>query len=70
MVNIGKILVVIGIVLAAFGVLLISGLNIPFLGRLPGDIHIKKDNFTFYFPFTTSILASLVLTLIFWLFKK
>ncbi|MFH1783124.1 MAG: DUF2905 domain-containing protein [Candidatus Omnitrophota bacterium] len=39
--------------------------KIPWLGRLPGDILIKKDNFTFYFPLTTSILISVILTLIF-----
>ncbi|MGD8515204.1 MAG: DUF2905 domain-containing protein [Granulosicoccaceae bacterium] len=40
------------------------------LGKLPGDIVYKRDGFTFYFPITTSILVSLVLSLLFWLFRK
>lgn len=64
-----RLLIVIGIGL------LVAGLLWPFivklgLGRLPGDIAIKKDNFSFYFPITTSIIISLLLTLIFWLFRK
>lgn len=65
----GRLLVIIGLVL------LIAGLLWPWLsrlglGRLPGDILIEKENFRFYFPLTTSILISLVLTLLFWLFRK
>ncbi len=62
--------------LIIFGVLLVLlGLLWPFLqkiglGRLPGDIAIKRENFSLYFPLTTSILVSLVLTLLFWLFGK
>jgi hypothetical protein len=41
--------------------------KIPFLGKLPGDINIKKDNFQFYFPITTSIVISLILSVIVWL---
>ncbi|HFD92532.1 MAG TPA: DUF2905 domain-containing protein [Gammaproteobacteria bacterium] len=56
-------------------VLLIAGILWPWLsksglGRLPGDIVVERDNFRFYFPLTTSILISLVLTLIFWLMRK
>jgi hypothetical protein len=40
------------------------------LGRLPGDIVINRDNFRFYFPLTTSILVSIILSLLFWLFRK
>ena len=40
------------------------------LGRLPGDIVIRRDNFSFYFPITTSILVSLVLSLLFWIFRR
>ncbi|MDN5849428.1 MAG: DUF2905 domain-containing protein [Nitrococcus sp.] len=55
--------------------LLVAGLFWPIiaklgLGGLPGDIAIRKDNFTFYFPITTSIIISLLLTLIFWLLRK
>jgi len=53
------------------GLLFISFEKLPFnLGKLPGDIYIKKDNFVFYFPITTSILISVVLSLIFMLISK
>lgn len=62
-------LVVVGIVLIIIGLLwpLITKLG---LGHLPGDIHVKRDNFDFYFPLTTSILISLAVSLILWLLRK
>ncbi|HZW40615.1 MAG TPA: DUF2905 domain-containing protein [Ignavibacteriaceae bacterium] len=51
------------------GLIWLFGDKLP-LGKLPGDIIIKKDNFTFYFPIVTSIILSLLLTLIFYLFRK
>ena len=56
-------------------ILIVVGLAWPWLGklglgRLPGDIVIERDNFRFYFPITTTVLVSLVLSLIFWLFRK
>jgi hypothetical protein len=66
----GKALIVIGAVIIFIGILLMAVGKIPFLGRLPGDIHIQKDNFSFYFPLTTSILVSIILSLIFWIFSK
>jgi len=68
--QIGKILLVIGIVIAAFGGLLIISGRIPWLGRLPGDIYIQRENYTFYFPLATSVLISLLLTILFWLFGR
>jgi len=71
--DLGKFLVIFGLILVAAGVLLIFFNKIPFLGKLPGDIHIERENFHFFFPLTTSILISIVLTIIFWLiniFKK
>jgi len=44
--------------------------KIPYLGRLPGDILIQKNNFTFYFPLATSILISIILSLVFWLWSR
>ena len=44
--------------------------KIPFLGRLPGDIYIKREKFSFYFPITTSIIISIILTILFSIFKK
>ncbi len=68
--TIGKFLIILGIVLIVAGVFLVAQIKIPFLGRLPGDIYIKRDNFVFYFPFATSLLISMILTLIFWLIRK
>lgn len=67
---IGKFLIILGIVLVIAGVVFILFGKIPYLGKLPGDILIKRENFTFYFPITTCILASLVLSLILFLFFK
>ena len=63
-------LVIAGLLIAAIGALLWSGLGKGWLGRLPGDIHYTKNNFSFYFPLTTSILISVVLTLLFNLFNR
>ena len=66
----GKALFVIGLLLSAVGVFLWKlGGKLPF-GRLPGDIAIQKPNFSFYFPITTCILISVILTLIMWLLRK
>jgi hypothetical protein len=70
MTGIGKTLIVLGLLIAAIGGLITLAGRIPWLGRLPGDIFIKRENFTFYFPLATSILLSLLLSLILWLFKK
>ena len=58
----GRILIVLGLVLAAVGLLITLGLPI---GRLPGDITIRRGNFSFYFPLATSIIASIILTILF-----
>jgi hypothetical protein len=68
--DIGKLLVVFGLLIAGVGVLLILAGRLPWLGRLPGDIYIQRGNWTFYFPLATSILVSLVLTLLFWLLGR
>lgn len=65
---IGKILVVAGILLVLIGVGLMFGDKIPYLGKLPGDIYIKRERFSF--PLTTSIIISIILTLFFWIFRK
>jgi hypothetical protein len=66
----GKMLILMGVFIVLIGVLLVIGEKIPWIGRLPGDIVIRKKNFTFYFPIVTSILISIILTLLFWLFRK
>jgi len=68
--QLGKTLIIFGIVLALAGVILVFGNKIPFLGKLPGDILIQKKNFTFYFPIVTSILVSAILSLVFFLWSK
>jgi hypothetical protein len=66
----GKIIMLIGGVLLAVGAVLYFQKDIPFLGKLPGDILVQKKNFTFYFPLATSLVLSLLLTLFFYLFRK
>ena len=62
----GRLLVIMGVVLALVGFLMMFGPRLPFrLGRLPLDFQYQRDNFTFYFPLGTSILVSIVLSLIF-----
>ena len=70
MTELGKFLVIAGLILAAVGALLWSGLGKGWLGRLPGDIHYNKGNFSFYFPIVTCLLFSALLTFILWLFRK
>ncbi len=62
--ELAKMIIILGIVLVAIGLLLLLAQKFPFLGRLPGDILIKKDNFTFYFPLATSIILSIIISLI------
>jgi hypothetical protein len=68
--EIGKLLIGFGVLIAVAGVAIVLAGRLPWIGRLPGDIHVQRGNFTFYFPLATSILVSLVLTLIFWLFGR
>ena len=68
--GLGKSLIVLGLIIAAVGVLVSFAGKIPWIGRLPGDIYLKRDNFTFYFPLATSILLSVVFSFILWLLRK
>jgi uncharacterized membrane protein YidH (DUF202 family) len=68
--GLGKMLILLGVFIILVGLLLLIGGKIPWIGRLPGDIIIRKKNFTFYFPLATSILISIILTLLFTLLKK
>jgi len=68
--HIGKVLIITGAVIALIGAALFLSSRIPWIGRLPGDILIERKNFTFYFPLATSILISILLTLLFWLFGR
>jgi len=64
--GLGKVLLIVGLIMAAIGLFMMFAGKIPWIGRLPGDIVHKSENVTFYFPLGTSILISIVLTLIFW----
>ncbi len=66
----GKMLIIAGIVLIVAGLAFTYGPKIPWFGKLPGDISIKKDNFSFYFPITTSIVISIVISILFSIFRK
>jgi hypothetical protein len=63
----GRLLIILGLVIVGIGLLVAMG--IPF-GRLPGDVSVRRGNFTFYFPIVTSIVISVVLTLLFRLFGR
>ncbi len=63
----GRLLIVVGLVIAAAGLLVTLGVPI---GRLPGDFTVRRENFTFYFPLTTSILASIVFTVLLMLLTR
>ena len=67
---VGKLLLGVGAVLLIVGALILFARDIPFLGKLPGDIHVQKKNFTIYFPITTCILLSILLSLALHLFSK
>jgi len=66
--GLGRVLVVLGIALVILG-LALSG-KLPFLGRLPGDIRIQRDGFTFYFPLASCLLLSVLVSLVLTLFRK
>jgi hypothetical protein len=68
--ELGKGLIVLGAVVMAAGLLLLFSDKVPFLGRLPGDIVVKRKNFTFFFPLATSILLSLLISVILYLIGK
>jgi hypothetical protein len=62
--GIGKILLIVGSSIVIFGLILIFSQHIPFLGKLPGDIFVKRDGFSFYFPIVTLLILSVLITII------
>jgi len=66
----GKIFIVTGVLLIFAGMFFVLANRIPFLGKLPGDIYIHKKHFSFFFPITTSIIVSIILTILLNLFLK
>jgi hypothetical protein len=68
--SMGKMLILMGIIIIIVGILFVALPKITSLPKLPGDILIKRDNFTFYFPWVTSLVISAILSLIFYLFFR
>ncbi|MBI1939339.1 MAG: DUF2905 domain-containing protein [Ignavibacteriales bacterium] len=68
--QLGRFLIIAGLLIVVVGAVIMLWDKIPFLGKLPGDIIIKRKNFTFYFPIVTSILLSIIISLILYLLKK
>jgi hypothetical protein len=70
MTEMGKWLIMVGLVIAAVGTILTLAGKFPWLGKLPGDIYIKRGNVSFYFPLATCIILSAIVSFILWLFRK
>ena len=66
----GKMLILMGIILVLVGIIMTVGNKIPWIGRLPGDIIIKRENYSLYFPLTSCVIISIILTLLFYLFRR
>ena len=68
--ELGKLLVTIGVIIAVVGGLLWMGFDKGWFGRLPGDIHYSRGNFSLYFPIVTCLVLSALVTILLWLFRK
>ncbi|HNV23987.1 MAG TPA: DUF2905 domain-containing protein [Candidatus Omnitrophota bacterium] len=68
--ELGKTLITIGVICIFLGVILVLCGKITWLGKLPGDIFIKKENFSFYFPLTTCLVISAIISAILWLWRQ
>ena len=66
----GRVLIIIGLIVVVIGVIISVAPKVPWLGKLPGDFYIKKDNFSFYFPLATCLLLSALFSFILWLFRR
>ena len=68
--DLGRLLIVMGVVIALVGVAIVMAGRLPWLGRLPGDIHVERGHWSVYLPLGTSIVLSLLLTLVLWLIGR
>jgi hypothetical protein len=68
--GLGRTLVILGVLLVIVGLGFMFADKIPYVGRLPGDIYVKREKFSFCFPLTTSIVISIILTILFSIFRK
>lgn len=66
----GRFLIITGLLVALAGALIVLSPRIPWLGKLPGDILLRRGNVTFYFPLATSLLVSFILSIFLWLFRR
>lgn len=66
----GKLLIIVGGLLIIVGGLWLWAGKLPLLGKLPGDLHIEREHFSFYFPLGTCLLISLILSFVLWLLKR
>lgn len=66
----GKALIILGFTLVVFGGAIMAAQKVPWIGKLPGDIYVKRADFSFYFPVTTCIIASIVFSLVFYFLSK
>ena len=65
--SLGRALIFVGVILTGFGLVLLLTPKIPWLGRLPGDILVQREHFSFYFPLASCLVASVILSLLLWL---
>ena len=70
MTGLGKTLIYLGLFLIVMGLIFSLGGKIPLLGHLPGDIYIQRERFTFYFPLTTCLVISVIITLVLYFFRR
>jgi uncharacterized protein HemY len=68
--GLGRILIYLGVLLVALGIVFSLAGKIPWLGHMPGDITIQRDRFTFYFPITTCIVISVIISLVLYFFRR
>ena len=66
----GRTLIMVGLAVAGLGVVMLVAPKAPWIGRLPGDVFIQRDRFTFYFPITSCVVASALLSLVFWVIRR
>jgi len=68
--DLGKVLIGFGLLIVLLGVVLLVAGRVPWLGRLPGDIYVRRGQWAFYFPLATSLVVSALLTLVFWILNR
>lgn len=68
--EIGKFLLLTGVILSAVGIIILAGMKLPFIGRLPGDIHFMKNNFSIHIPIVSCVIISLIITVLFNIFMR